>query len=79
MDEKKGNGFNVVDFYPPETTVDLNPDKILFNNIGEYDSFVLAGYDKDGDVRVCFTMAQIDEAISLLEKAKYLILKGTLD
>lgn len=78
VDEPKGNGFNVVDL-DNYTTVDLNPDKILFNNIGEYTDLMIIGYDSDNRVRIVSSFADSDGWLALLEKTKHIILREVLD
>lgn len=78
VDEPKGNGFNVVDLELPYTTAELNPDKILFNNIGEFKSLLIIGYDEDGDVRICGSFPDMNEWLALLEKTKHIILREVL-
>lgn len=75
--EEHGNGFNVVNL-DIETMVDLNPDKVLFENIGEYNELVIVGYDKEGDLRICTTITSTNTMVALLEKAKFILLKEAL-
>lgn len=77
-DRPRGNGYNVVEFPDIETMADLNPDRVLWNNIGEFDSFIIVGTDKQGDIRVCITMSNTSEILGLLEKGKYVLLQGTM-
>jgi len=77
LSDSESNGFQLVhlDF---DTKVDLNPDKVLFNNIGEYERVLILGYNKENEVLVAASFANSDEWLALLEKAKYIILSETL-
>ena len=78
MNNNYGNGFNVVDL-EVLTLEDLNPDKVLFNNIGEYEKVLLVGYGKENQVLIASSFADSDGWLALLEKVKYIILSETLE
>lgn len=78
MDNDFGNGFNIVDI-SAIILEDLNPDKVLFNNIGEYEKVLLLGYGKENQVLIASSFADSDGWLALLEKAKYIILSETLE
>jgi len=55
---------------PVETTLDLDADRTLENIKGKLDSFVLAGYDKDGNEFFSSTFADKQKILWLIERFK---------
>jgi hypothetical protein len=64
----------IVPFTGP-TTLDLDPDKILEANKGQFEHFVLVGPGKDGKLRFCGTTSDLPQVIVWLERAKGEFLK----
>lgn len=54
---------------PIVDSVELEPDAILEANKGKFQTLVLAGFDKDGQIILCSTHSS-REALWLLERAK---------
>ena len=49
------------------TTIgELNPDKVISNAAGEYQSVVICGYDNDGELNIRFTQSDAPEALRCL-------------
>ena len=61
------------------TTLDLDPDMVLQNNIGKLEGFVLVGYTKDGKEYICSTFGDNPTILWLLERAKKQILENADD
>lgn len=64
---------NVIDF-PGHTTLDLNPDKILKNNIGRFRKIILVGVEEDGTIVGCSSIADKATIIYLAECLKFQLL-----
>jgi len=58
------------------TTLDLDPDMVLQNNIGKLEGFVLVGYTSDGKEYLCSTYGDTPTILWLLERAKKQILES---
>lgn len=65
----------VVKFYPNNAAE--NPDNVLEQSIGQYESVFILGWDKDGflDARASLNMKQKD-CLWLMEKFKHKMLNG---
>lgn len=61
------------------TTLDLDPDMVLQNNIGKLEGFVLVGYTTDGKEYTCSTYGDSLTILWLLERAKKQILESADD
>jgi hypothetical protein len=61
------------------TKLDLDPDIVLENTKGTLDSFVIVGWDKDGELYFASTMADGGEVLWLLEKTKKQLLDIEID
>jgi hypothetical protein len=61
------------------TTLDLDPDMVLQNNIGKLEGFVLVGYTTDGKEYLCSTFGDTPTILWLLERAKKQILENADD
>lgn len=59
-----------------DTTVDIDPDTVLENNIGEYECVVLIGYTKLGAERLVSSTGDSALMVWLLERAKKIILES---
>ena len=51
-----------------KTTSDLDADTVLENTKGKVDGFILAGYDKDGELWVSTTYGSVAESVLLAER-----------
>ena len=51
------------------TIAELNPDTVIEKSIGQYQSVVVCGYDKDGELVIRFTQADAPEALWCLQKS----------
>lgn len=60
---------------PVVTTLDLDPDIVLENLIGKLESFVLCGYDKDGEEFFSSTKSDGGDCLWLLERCKLSLLR----
>lgn len=60
------------------TRLDLPADRVLENNIGELDSVVIMGYDKEGDEVFASSIADGGAVLWLLEQCKLKLLKVPL-
>jgi hypothetical protein len=58
------------------TTLDLDPDMVLQNNIGKLEGFVLVGYTSDGKEYTCSTYGDTPTILWLLERAKKQLLES---
>ena len=58
------------------TTLDLDPDFVLQNNIGKLEGFVLVGYTTDGKEYTCSTYGDTPTILWLLERAKKQLLES---
>lgn len=69
---------NVVKFYPADAAKD--PDNVLEQAIGSYESLIILGYDKEGrfDPRATSTMTE-GTIIWILEYFKMKLLRGDYD
>ena len=56
------------------TYLDLPPDRVLQNTIGELDSVVLMGYDKDGEEYFTSSISDGADVLWLLERCKLKLL-----
>lgn len=56
------------------TKLDLDPDIILENNKGQYEGFVIIGWDKEGNERFVGTYADGGTVLWLLERCKKLLI-----
>lgn len=61
------------------TTLDLDPDLVLQNNIGKLEGFVLVGYTSEGKEYLCSTYGDTPTILWLLERAKKQILESADD
>lgn len=61
------------------TTLDLDPDMVLQNNIGKLEGFVLVGYTTSGKEYLCTTYGDTPTILWLLERAKKQILENADD
>lgn len=61
------------------TTLDLDADMVLQNNIGKLEGFVLMGYTTDGEEYLCTTYGDTPTILWLLERAKKQILESADD
>lgn len=61
------------------TTLDLDPDLVLQNNIGKLEGFVLVGYTTEGKEYLCSTYGDTPTILWLLERAKKQILESADD
>jgi len=59
-----------------DTTVDISPDTVLENNVGEYECVVLMGYTKLGAERLVSSTGDSALMVWLLERAKKMILES---
>jgi hypothetical protein len=59
-----------------ETTADIDPDVILENNKGEYESVVLIGYTKMGAERLVSSTGDSALMVWLFERAKKMVLES---
>lgn len=60
---------------PVITTLDLDPDIVLENLQGKLSSFVLCGYDKDGEEFFSTTKSDGGECLWLMERFKLQLLR----
>lgn len=60
---------NVIDL-PVVTRLDLDPDRVLTKAIGECESVVILGYDKDGEEYFASSLADGGAVLWLLERLK---------
>jgi hypothetical protein len=65
---------NVVDF-GGVTYLDLEPDRVFEKAIGNVDSVVIIGFDKEGDFYFASSKADAGEVIWLMEMAKKKLLE----
>jgi hypothetical protein len=65
---------NVVDL-PVITRLDLDPDRILKQAIGELERVVVIGYDKAGDEYFASSIADGATVVWLMERAKLKLLR----
>lgn len=65
---------DVIDL-PVITKLDLNPDRVLNEAIGELDEVVVVGYTKEGDFYFSSSKADAGAVIYLFEYAKKLLLE----
>jgi hypothetical protein len=61
------------------TKLDLNPDIVLENTKGKLESFVICGYDKDGQEYFASTYADGGDVLWLLERMKLRLLTVEVD
>lgn len=66
---------NVVDF-TGSTTLDLDPDRVLKNMVGQVTEVLVIGLDHDGELVVAASNSNIAESIYLMEKFKFNVLSG---
>lgn len=52
------------------TRLDLPADQILENNKGQFKSVALVGWDHDGELRFCSSIADGGDLLWILEKTK---------
>ena len=60
------------------TRLDLPPDKVLEKAIGQLDSVVIMGYDKEGEQVFASSIADGGQVLWLLEQCKLELLKVPL-
>jgi len=60
------------------TRLDLPPDKVLEKAIGQLDSVVIMGYDKEGEEVFASSIADGGQVLWLLEQCKLKLLKVPL-
>lgn len=69
-----------VTYFTGYTSKDVPPDRVLINNIGQFEKVFLVGYDHDGQLRVCSSQSSY-EGMALdnfmLDQAKAFLLKLT--
>lgn len=65
---------NVVQF-PGETTLDIDPERILEGAKGKLESVLVVGFTKDGEDYFASSSADAADAIFHLERAKHLLMK----
>ena len=66
---------NVVEFYPGNAA--KNPDNVLKQAVGEYDSLTIIGYDKNGDMDVrASTNLNQGQLLWAIERFKHNLLAG---
>ena len=61
------------------TRLDLPPDRILEQSIGELEGVVIIGYNKDGEEYFASSYADGGEVLWLLERAKMALLNASKD
>lgn len=61
------------------TCLDLNPDMLLQEAVGQLESVVILGYAKDGGEYFASSKADAGEVVWHLERAKYKLLKHVDD
>ena len=67
---------NIVDF-TGLTTLDVDPDKVLNAAIGELDSVMVLGWDKEGVIYLAANFSDVQKALWLAEKLKYVLMMVT--
>ena len=55
---------------PVITRLDLDPERVLKTAIGEVDSIVLIGYDKEGELYFASSISDGADVLWLMEKVK---------
>jgi len=61
------------------TRLDLPADRILENNIGEFETLIIMGWDKDGNEVFASSISDGGEIIWLLERMKKILLESVDD
>ena len=56
------------------TTLDIDPDNMMAANTGQFESLIMIGRGKDGDIRSCSSTSNEPEMLWLIEKFKQYIL-----
>lgn len=73
---EQGNGFNVVDF-DGLTSHEIDPDKVLFNNVGEFSSVIIVGTDREtGALVVASSFPDRYKLVYQLEAAKLMAMEA---
>jgi hypothetical protein len=63
--------------FPGITKLDTDPDLILEQALGQLESVVVCGFDKDGNQYFASSVADGADALWHLERAKYALMKIT--
>jgi len=58
------------------TKLDIDPDKVLKNAIGELEGVVIVGYDKDGEEYFCSSYADGGTALWLIKRLEMQLLSS---
>ncbi len=64
---------------PVITRLDLDPDRVLQEAVGEVTEVVICGFDKDGNQYFASSVADGGQALWHLERAKWALMKITDD